>query len=131
MAISVAAAEERRLRSSAKRSQKPELSIDLTQRDVSFYERFALDRSLAPLVSGYRGFNNNRGPPIAGGPTQSPHQMQKLHMAFVLVEDVVDDLLFGVASQVIVLTAFTQVHFSTVVAAVAQLLFFAKTAPGE
>lgn len=61
--------------------------------------------------------------PLRAGLFQSAHQMQELHVAFVLVEDVVDDLLFGIAGQVVVLAAFTQVHFSAVVTAITQLLF--------
>ena len=52
--------------------------------------------------------------------------MQKLQMAFVLIKDVVDDLLLGVARQIVVLAAFGQMHFSSVVTAVTQLLLFAK-----
>ena len=36
-------------------------------------------------------------------------------MPLVLIQDVGDDLLFGVAEQIVLLTAFAQIHFSAVV----------------
>ena len=51
-------------------------------------------------------------------------------MPLVLVEDVVDDLLLGVAHQVVVLAALAQVHFGAVVATVVHL-FGAHAASGK
>ena len=51
----------------------------------------------------------------------SAHQVQELQVALILVKDVVDDLLLGVAHQIVVLTALPQVHLGTVVAAIVEL----------
>src|SRR5471030_89537 len=53
---------------------------------------------------------------------QSTNQVQELHVPFVLIEDVVNDLILGVTHQIVVLTAFGQMHFGPVVATVVELL---------
>jgi hypothetical protein len=60
----------------------------------------------------------------------STHQMQKLHVPLVLVEDVVDHLFLGVTHQIVILTALAQVHFGAVVATIVQL-FGAHATAGE
>ncbi|MNG18462.1 hypothetical protein D3C84_1025300 [compost metagenome] len=51
-------------------------------------------------------------------------------MPFVLIEDVVDDLLLGVTHQIVILTAFAQMHFSAIVATVIEFLG-AHATPGK
>ena len=45
----------------------------------------------------------------------SAFQVQKLHVSLVLIQDVGDDLLLGVAEQIVLLAAFAQIHFGAVV----------------
>lgn len=61
-------------------------------------------------------------PPSDGpGKMRLADQMQELQVSLVLVEHVVDDLLLGVAHQVIILAALSQIDLCTVVAAVFQV----------
>ncbi|MNF09816.1 hypothetical protein D3C80_2105770 [compost metagenome] len=56
--------------------------------------------------------------------------MQELHVPFVLVKDVVDDLFLGVSHQIVVLTALAQMHFGPVITTVVEFLG-AHAAAGE